>query len=120
VFFVQRIFHPRRRQPACTPCIPRPIPPPPSFISADDVGFIDVNDPYSGTNESCGGYALFCKHAMPTCCWSTLEGRWQVKQVSGKVTNACMTYVASGCAHEDCTSRQCTMGDANLSSMFLV
>ncbi len=64
-----------------------------------------INGLYDGTGEISGGYAVYSKRGDPSMCVEHLGGDWEVKDVSCKGTNACMAYVAGGCALEDCASR---------------
>jgi hypothetical protein len=70
-----------------------------------------INGPYDGTAEISGGYAVYSKRGDSSICVEHSGGDWEVKDVSCKGTNACMAFVAGGCAFEDCASRVWKVGN---------
>ena len=57
------------------------------------------------------GRVLYSKSGDGSIVIEHFEGKWQVKNVSGKGTAACMASVAGGCALAGCNSRVWRVND---------
>jgi hypothetical protein len=106
---------------------PRPYSSIPLSMSAGAVVFISgatgpwaaaINGPYDRTGEITGIYAVYNKRGDPSMCIEHHGGRWEVKLVSKKGTDACRAYVAGGCSLEDCTSRVWRVGNGWYAKVF--
>ena len=53
-----------------------------------------VNGPYDRTSETSGGYAVYSKRGDVSVCIEHRRGKWQLKLVSDKGTDACWASVA--------------------------
>ena len=77
------------------------------FISgATGARAAEINGVLEPTEEKgLDGRVLYRKRGDGSVCMEHFGGRWEVKAVSSKGTDACYAYVAGGCAAEACTSR---------------
>ena len=79
----------------------------PVFISgATGLFAVAINGIYAPTQDKgLDGRVVMSKRGDPSQCIEHFGGKWQVKPVSSKGTDACWAYVAGDCALQDCASR---------------
>jgi hypothetical protein len=85
--------------------------PPSLFIEGVKGKQSGMNGGYYVTGEKSEGYDVYGKVGDDSLCIEHFRGRWQVKLVSDKGTNAADASVPGGCALEACTSRVWNVGD---------
>ena len=80
-----------------------------------------INGFYAPTQEKgLDGRFVLSKRGDASMCIEHFGGKWRVKAVSSKGTDACWAYVAGDCALQDCASRVWKVNDGKTWSIWSV